>query len=221
MLSTSRLILRNKSLLRPSSTLIRAAQPTLRSYATSTRKAVTIVNDDGRINWGDLSTREKAARTTQQTFNLAVVVVGVLMTGAVATFLFLDVFSPHSYTTYFNYAVSKLRAHADVTSLLGPASSLTFYGEPQSNKWTRNRPIAHRLETDKFGVEHMYMDFNAEGEKGIGRVHAHLVRRGGKGDFEWRFLWVDVRGGERIYLEREEQKGGGKGSGRIFGVRWW
>ena len=50
------------------------------SAASSTRRQVTVANDDGRVKWGNLSTREKAARTTQQTFNLGVVIVGVIMT---------------------------------------------------------------------------------------------------------------------------------------------
>lgn len=47
---------------------------------SSSRKQVTIVNDDGRIQWKDLSVREKAARTTQQTFNFGIVLSGLLMT---------------------------------------------------------------------------------------------------------------------------------------------
>lgn len=47
---------------------------------SSSRKQVTIINDDGRIQWKDLSVREKAARTTQQTFNFGVVLTGLLMT---------------------------------------------------------------------------------------------------------------------------------------------
>lgn len=45
---------------------------------TSSRKQVTIGNDDGRVPWGQLSTREKAARTTQQTFNFGVILAGAI-----------------------------------------------------------------------------------------------------------------------------------------------
>ena len=61
-----------------------------REYATQTslggtsttkpRKAVTVVNDDGRVKWGDLSLGEKAARTTQQTFNLGIILAGLVLT---------------------------------------------------------------------------------------------------------------------------------------------
>ncbi len=44
------------------------------------RKQVTVIGDDGRIDWQDLSTREKAARTTQQSFNFLVVIAGAIGT---------------------------------------------------------------------------------------------------------------------------------------------
>lgn len=47
---------------------------------SSSRKQVTIRNDDGRVQWGDLTVGEKAARTTQQTFNLGIILVGFGMT---------------------------------------------------------------------------------------------------------------------------------------------
>ena len=59
-----------------------------RRYATSntlagtgkpqSRKQVTIGNDDGRVPWGQLSTGEKAARTTQQMFNFGVILAGAV-----------------------------------------------------------------------------------------------------------------------------------------------
>ena len=61
-----------------------------RSYAThsslggteerASRRQVTVASDDGRVKWGQLSTREKAARTTQQSFNFAVIVTGLVAT---------------------------------------------------------------------------------------------------------------------------------------------
>jgi import inner membrane translocase subunit TIM21 len=48
------------------------------------RKAVTAFNDDGRIPWGDLTAREKAARTTQQTFNFGFIILGAILTVSLA-----------------------------------------------------------------------------------------------------------------------------------------
>lgn len=74
----------------PGSVLLRHTSALfLRGYATQTsfdrqprssRKQVTVVNDDGRVQWKDLSIGEKAARTTQQTFNFGVVLTGFIMT---------------------------------------------------------------------------------------------------------------------------------------------
>ncbi len=57
-----------------------ATQSTLGGSTTPSRKQITISNDDGRVQWKDLSRREKAARTTQQTFNLGLVLLGFFMT---------------------------------------------------------------------------------------------------------------------------------------------
>ena len=44
------------------------------------RRAVTVANDTGSVKWGQLSVGEKMARTTQQSVNLVVVAVGVVLT---------------------------------------------------------------------------------------------------------------------------------------------
>lgn len=44
------------------------------------RKTVTPFNDDGRVAWGELSAGEKAARTTQQTFNFSFILLGAVLT---------------------------------------------------------------------------------------------------------------------------------------------
>ena len=69
-----------------------ATQSSLGGSATSTnvpRKAVTVTTDDGRYRWSDLSIKEKAARSTQQSFNLALVAAGAVGTvRSHITFLF-------------------------------------------------------------------------------------------------------------------------------------
>ena len=66
-----------------------ALQVATRKYSTanslgatqkSSRQQVTVVNDDGRVDWKDLSVREKAARTTQQSFNLGIISLGFIGT---------------------------------------------------------------------------------------------------------------------------------------------
>jgi mitochondrial import inner membrane translocase subunit TIM21 len=50
------------------------------SSTSPARKAVTVTSDDGRYRWSELSTREKAARSTQQSINMALVVAGAVGT---------------------------------------------------------------------------------------------------------------------------------------------
>ena len=104
-----------------------------RQYATSNtltgtkepsvRKQVTVSNDDGRVPWGQLSPGEKVARTTQQTFNLGVILAGAVGLvcrhliialsntnsdqAAVSYYLYIDVFSSDSKTRHFNRAVDR------------------------------------------------------------------------------------------------------------------
>ena len=46
----------------------------------STRKQVTVLSDDGRVQWRDLTRLEKVARTTQQTFNIGLILSGFFLT---------------------------------------------------------------------------------------------------------------------------------------------
>lgn len=57
-----------------------------RLYATQntsgrpTRRSITVTSDDGRYHWSELSTGEKAARSTQQSFNFLFVTAGAVGT---------------------------------------------------------------------------------------------------------------------------------------------
>jgi import inner membrane translocase subunit TIM21 len=56
-----------------------------RLYATQTdprpkRRNITVLSDDGRYEWGELSGREKVSRATQQSFNFVVVLAGAVLT---------------------------------------------------------------------------------------------------------------------------------------------
>lgn len=62
----------------------RSATTQIRRHASSnpgaSRRAITVTSDDGRYAWSELSTGEKAARTTQQSFNFLLVGAGVVAT---------------------------------------------------------------------------------------------------------------------------------------------
>jgi len=201
-----------------------------RSYAThhqlgnsgTTRKAVTLASDDGRIPWSELSTGEKLARSTQQSFNFAVILIGMIATGGVGWFLYQEVFSMDSKTHHFNEAHARVKKDNRCVELLGDPKKIRAYGESTWNRWTRNRRIASTLTKDKTGTEHLYMHFNVEGPLGKGVVRLHMTKAPERKKFEYRYLALDVPGHQRIYLENAdaEQRDNKKG-GKMFGVRWW
>ncbi|KAE9961598.1 hypothetical protein BLS_001653 [Venturia inaequalis] len=209
----------------------------LRTYATSPSSAlppkssnhtrITTFNDDGRVNWNRLSTREKAARSTQQSFNFLVIMAGVLMTGAVSYIMYTEVFSLDSKTSQFNYAVAKVKDSRECVSLLcgpgGRANDIKAYGEGSNwNRWDRNRAIAGSSSVDRAGNENWYIHFNVEGPVGRGVVRVHLIRPKEGGEWEYKVLALDVPGHERVWLENMDRKFGvDKKSGTMFGIKWW
>jgi len=170
-----------------------------------------------------LSAGEKTARATQQTFNFGMVVVGVVLTGGVAYFLFTEVFSPDSKVSYFNRAVDRIKKDPRCLELLGDSKKITAYGEPTWNKWRRARPIASTVNKDPRGNENLLMHFNVEGPRNKGVVNIHLVKRAGQSDYEYKHFYVDIRGQQRIYLENSNavsQTGAQKTKTTLFGIKW-
>ncbi|KAF1828576.1 TIM21-domain-containing protein [Decorospora gaudefroyi] len=183
------------------------------------RKSITLTGDTGQVRWSDLSPAEKAVRTTQQSVNLVVVLVGIIATGGVGYFLFSDVFSPSSKTAHFNRATTRIRQDARCQALLGPGPKISAHGEGSWSRWARNRFISSTEETDKWGTEHFRFRFYVEGPLGQGVVHVHLIKKPSQSEFEYETLAVDVKGHQRIDLVAEEKKD--KVAPKIFGARWW
>ncbi|KAL6710892.1 mitochondrial import inner membrane translocase subunit tim21 [Coniothyrium glycines] len=183
------------------------------------RRSITLAGDTGRVRWSDLSPGEKAVRTTQQSINLVVVVVGIVATAGVGYVLFSDVFSPSSKTAHFNRATTMIRADAQCQKLLGPGPQISAHGESSWSRWARNRHISSATETDKWGTEHLRLKFYVEGPLGQGVAHVHLTKRPSQNDYEYETLAVDVKGHQRIHLIAEDKKE--KVAPKIFGARWW
>ncbi|KAL7629073.1 mitochondrial import inner membrane translocase subunit tim21 [Parahypoxylon ruwenzoriense] len=191
----------------------------------SKRKAVTPFNDDGYVPWHQLSVTEKASRATQQSFNFGLVIVGLVLTGGVGYFLFQDVFSPESKTAYFNRAVDRIKKDSHCVALLGDGKKIVAHGEETFNKWRRARPIAYRKlphAYDAQGNQHMRMHFYVEGPLNNGTVNVHLIRHAGHNDFKYKYLTVDIKGHQRIYLENADGKSSNADAKKfkLFGVNW-
>ncbi|RMZ73415.1 mitochondrial import inner membrane translocase subunit tim21 [Pyrenophora seminiperda CCB06] len=183
------------------------------------RKSITLTGDTGQVRWSDLSPVEKAVRTTQQSANLVVVLVGIIATGGVAYFLFSDVFSPSSKTAYFNRTVTRIRDDPRCQKLLGPGPQIAAHGEASWSKWAKSRWMSSSEETDKWGTQHMRFRFFVEGPLGQGVVHVHLTKRPSQDEYVYQELAVDVKGQHRIDLVADEKRSGV--APKIFGARWW
>lgn len=55
--------------------------------SASKRRGVTVLSDDGRYEWGELTRGEKVARATQQSVNFVVVLAGAVLTVSFEGFL--------------------------------------------------------------------------------------------------------------------------------------
>ncbi|KAI4204363.1 MAG: hypothetical protein LQ346_001635 [Caloplaca aetnensis] len=181
-----------------------ATQETLGRSPLATRKQVTVTNDDGRVHWKELSIREKAARTTQQTFNFGIVLAGLVMTGGCAYFFYKEVLSTDSKTVQFNRAVDRVRSDSRVKEVLGSDHKIRAFGEPTWNRWARARPIASNTFKDSQGTEHFMMHFNVEGSSRRGVVNLHSFKAPGQAEWEYKYLALDVKGQPRIYLENTD-----------------
>jgi len=190
------------------------------------RRAVTIANDTGRVPWGELSIKEKAARTTQQSMNFGLIVLGAVMTIGVSYILYMEVFSTESKTAVFNRCLDRLRQDERCVELLagkGHGGEIEGHGEMSWSRWARYRHVTSRQETDKVGVKHMHMHFYVSGPKNErGIVFVHMVM--GREDRQWQYysLALDVEGHERIWIENAEKgKWDKRSQGKMFGVKWW
>ncbi|KIW59003.1 hypothetical protein PV05_03487 [Exophiala xenobiotica] len=191
------------------------------SSSNPPRRAITVTSDDGRYNWSELSTSEKAARGTQQTFNFVIVAAGLVGTMTISYLLYQELLAPDSSTVQFNAAVSRIKSSPECRALLGPSSQITAYGEPTSNKWARARPLAHSTETDRFGTTHFRMHFNVSGPDGTGVVTVHMTKPRDGDRLEYQLLSLTVKGHETVYLENKEAERSVKGRvGKMFGVQW-
>ncbi|KAH8709950.1 TIM21-domain-containing protein [Phaeosphaeriaceae sp. PMI808] len=188
---------------------------------TPPRKKITLIGDTGQVKWSDLSPAEKVVRTTQQSFNLGVILIGILATAGVAYVLYTDVFSFSSKTAHFNRAVTLVRADSRCQTLLGPSNQIAAFSGASWARQGRGRFVVDSTNTDKWGTEHLQFKFYVEGPLGHGVVHVHLTKRPSQDDYEYQELAVDVKGHQRINLVKDEEKKSSKVAPKIFGARWW
>ncbi|OGE53696.1 hypothetical protein PENARI_c007G01589 [Penicillium arizonense] len=191
-----------------------------RPTGTSRKKSITVLSDDGRVQWGDLSGGEKVARATQQSFNFVIVLAGAVLTGGVFTLLYLELFSPNSKTWQFEKAVERIKDDPECIKLLGDRREIKAYGENTWSRWARNRPIATTVEKDRLGREHLRMNFHVEGPLNSGVVIVHMMKPLDKSNLEYQLLALDVKGHSRVVLEKASEKPNVASTLKLFGMQW-
>lgn len=79
-----------------------------------------------------------------------------------------------------------------------------------------------RVYTDKTGTEHLVMHFNVEGPLDTGIVNVHMVKRPSESEFLYKYLTLDVKGHQRIYLENADANpnSSAKSKTKLFGISW-
>ncbi|PYH94606.1 TIM21-domain-containing protein [Aspergillus ellipticus CBS 707.79] len=184
------------------------------------RRNVTVLSDDGRYAWGELSGREKMARATQQSVNFVVVLAGAVLTGGVFYLLYTEVFSPNSKTWQFEKAVERILDDSRCTALLGDRREITAYGDNTWSRWARNRPIATSIFKDRMGREHLKMNFHVEGPLNSGTVFVHMMKPLEHNEWEYQLLALEVPGHSRVVLEQAREKPGVGKAMKIFGIQW-
>jgi import inner membrane translocase subunit TIM21 len=61
-----------------------------------------------------------------------------------------------------------------------------------------------------------------DGPSNNGVAQLHMVKPRGRSEYEYKYLFVDVKGHERVYLENAESSAAAKGRKQLslFGVKW-
>lgn len=132
-----------------------------------------------------------------------------------------DVFSPDSKISQFNRAIDKIKDDPRCVELLGNPRKITAHGDETFNKWRRARPVSSMERTDPDGTQHLIMHFYVEGPLNQGVARQHLIKPRDADEFYYQYLFVDIKGQERVYLEKHDGSSGkGKKPFSFFGVKW-
>lgn len=170
--------------------------------------------------WSKLSGKGKILRASQQTFNLGLIMCGMLLSGGVAYLLYSEVFSSDSKTSHFNRSFDLIKKYPRCIAVLGDSKTITAYGEGMGGSWRKARPFLSATQTDKDGTQHLLLTYRVNGSKSSGIVYSHLVKRPTENEFTYKRLVLDVKGNSRIILKDTVAKINSAKKLNVFGVTW-
>lgn len=113
-------------------------------------------------------------RASKTTVNLGVILAGMGLTGALIYFVGSELFGTQSSTAVFNDAVDRIRAHPQLSEVIG--EPIKAHGQPSRSRMKRNRRIHHRIMDDQDGKTHLLMQFFLEGSENQGTAMVDMVK---------------------------------------------
>ncbi|XP_051019837.1 mitochondrial import inner membrane translocase subunit Tim21 [Acomys russatus] len=145
-----------------------------------------------------VSTTQKVKEAGRDFTNLLVVLLGVSITGGLLYTIFKELFFSSSPNIIYGKALGKCRAHPEVIGVFG--EPLKGYGE--MSRRGRRQHVSF-VEYIKNGLKRIRVKFYIEGsEPGKqGTVHVEVEENPGSGQFEFRYIFVEVAPMRTIVVE--------------------
>ena len=235
-LSTSRVGLTSTALLR-SAQFHYSASPSFqtsnasRSTSSSSNSSSSSNNNSNKTNSNappKLSLLKRISLFTSFSFYSVVVLSGVGLLGLVIYYFVSELLLPTSDVQLFNKTFSIIKKDPECQRLIG--TKMQAHGETNesgtNNKWARTRPLASKRGMDRYGREHVWLQFHIEGELLEPGTDA-LVRMGDDSWPAWiKRLWVPLPcagtpNHPRVYLIDSTPNPAVKAkSSGFLGVKW-
>lgn len=170
--------------------------PDPRKAKEDSSKQVSI-NRDQREETG-VSTSQKVKEAGRDVTYLIVVLFGVSITGSLLYTIFKELFSSSSPNIIYGKALGKCRTHPEVISVFG--EPVKGYGE--MSRRGRRQHVSF-TEYANNGLKRIRVKFYIEGsEPGKqGTVHAEVEENPRSGQFDFRYIYVDVAPKRSIVVE--------------------
>lgn len=154
-------------------------------------------------------------RASSFTFYTGIFLGGVGLIGVCGYYLARELILPSSDVQVFQRAFGLVEKDPKSQELLG--TKLKAHGEDTRSRNTINRPLASRRAVDRYGREHVKMQFHVDGDKASGVVRLELIDDN-HGHLEYRYLVLEVPGhGKHFLINNEPQRPKGVG---LFGIKW-
>jgi import inner membrane translocase subunit TIM21 len=175
-----------------------------------------------------ISLLKRISLFTSFSFYSVVVLSGVGLLGLVIYYFVSELLLPTSDVQLFNKTFSIIKKDPECQRLIG--AKMQAHGETNesgtSNKWARTRPLASKRGLDRYGREHVWLQFHVEGEllePGTDAlVRMEMIRDPhGSNTFEYRYLVLELPNQPRVYLIDNTPHPAVKAKSTGFlGVKW-